>query len=89
MTFYNNLKRAIMYISPDGEAYKIGIYQEEYPNKESHMVTGQISKISKSRKNEYIQRADEMRSVGKMNKKDVPFEVIESFRDYLPEEKSP
>jgi len=78
-----------MYVSPNGTAYRIGVYNEEYPDGKSSIVTGQIDKLSESEKNKYIKQSKELSSVGEMNIEDVPIQVIHEFRNYLPEHQAP
>lgn len=86
MTFYNNkLDRGILYESPHGWYYKVGVYQEEYPSGQTETVTGGVQDLDEEEATEYInsEHADEI------PKEQVPDPVLKTLRRKLHEADAP
>jgi hypothetical protein len=92
MTFYNDkLRRSILYVTPNGTGYEIGVFGEEHPNGETETVTGTVNRVSESKKKRYIESAKEPMNPesGEVGVEDVPQSAIESLRRKLSEENAP
>ena len=92
MTFYKHpMDRSILYVAPNGNAYRIGVYQEEYPDKPSQTVTGTATKLSKADKRRYISDAKKsnISGSGKIEKDTVPMSAIDTLRRELTENQAP
>jgi hypothetical protein len=92
MTFYDDkLKRSVLYVTPNGTGYEVGVFSEEYPDGETETVTGTVNRVSESKKKRYIESAKESINPesGEVSKEDVPQSVIESLRRKLSEENRP
>lgn len=92
MTFYKYpLDRSILYITPDGRAYRIGVSMEEYPNKPARKVTGSATKLSNKNKRNYINDAldCDIKGSGKIDKEDVPRSAIKTLERELDESQAP
>lgn len=92
MPFYNNpVSRSILYVTPEGDGYEIGVYGEEYPDGRTETVTGTANRVSDSRKDDYIEHSEEHNfgASGEMDIEDVPQSAIDTLRRELSEENAP
>lgn len=92
MTFYKYAAdRSILYVTPNGTGYIIGVYTEEYPDGRSERVTGTADEISDSKKDRYIDKAEDsdLPSSGEIDRNDVPWSAIETLQRKLSEDMAP